>query len=52
VRGAIAPPLGILFYEGLESLRPGAGRYALLLPLALSVIGALGFNHMRRELTK
>jgi len=52
VRGAIAPPLGILFYEGLESLRPGAGRYALLLPLALSVINALGFNHMRRELTK
>lgn len=52
VRGAIAPPLGILFYEGLESLKSGAGRYALLLPLALSVIGAMGFNHMRRELTK
>jgi hypothetical protein len=52
VRGAIAPPLGILFYEGLESLRAGAGRYALLLPLALTVIGAMGFNHMRRELGK
>jgi hypothetical protein len=52
VRGAIAPPLGLLFYEGLESLRAGAGRYALLLPLALTVIGALGFNHMRRELAK
>jgi hypothetical protein len=50
VRGAIAPPLGILFYEALEMLRTGAGRYALVLPLALTTVGAIGFNLMRREL--
>jgi hypothetical protein len=50
VRGAIAPPLGILFYEGLEALRAGAGRYALVLPLALTTVGAIGFNLMRKEL--
>jgi hypothetical protein len=52
VRGAIAPPLGILFYEALETLRAGAGRYALVLPLALTTLGAIGFNLMRRELHK
>ena len=52
VRGAIAPPLGILFYEALEAFRIGAGRYALVLPLALTTIGAIGFNLMRRELRK
>lgn len=52
VRGAIAPPLGILFYEALEALRAGSGRYALVLPLALTTIGAIGFNLMRRDLQK
>jgi hypothetical protein len=52
VRGAIAPPLGILFYEALEAFRMGAGRYALVLPLALTTIGAIGFNLMRRDLRK
>ena len=52
VRGAIAPPLGILFYEALEAFHRGAGRYALLLPLALTTAGAIGFNLMRRELQK
>jgi hypothetical protein len=52
VRGAIAPPLGILFYEGLEALQRGTGRFALLLPLALTTAGAIGFNLMRRDLQK
>jgi Major Facilitator Superfamily len=52
VRGAIAPPLGILFYEALEAFREGAGRYALVLPLALTTAGAIGFNLMRRDLRK
>jgi hypothetical protein len=52
VRGAIAPPLGMLFYEALEALRDGAGRYALVLPLALTTAGAIGFNLMKRELRK
>jgi hypothetical protein len=52
VRGAIAPPLGMIFYEALEALREGAGRYALVLPLALTTAGAIGFNLMKRELKK
>jgi hypothetical protein len=52
VRGAIAPPAGILFYEAIETLQPGAGRYALILPLAMTTIGALGFQHMRKTLSR
>jgi MFS family permease len=52
VRGAIAPPLGIFFYQALEALRAGAGRFALVLPLALTTAGAIGFNLMRRDLRK
>jgi hypothetical protein len=48
VRGAIAPPAGILIYQWLESLRPGLGIYSLLLPLAFVTAGAMGFSHMRR----
>jgi len=48
VRGAIGPPAGILIYQWLESLEPGAGLYSLVLPLIFVTIGALGFSHMRR----
>jgi len=48
VRGAIGPPAGILVYQWLESLRPGAGLYSLALPLVFVTAGALGFSHMRR----
>ena len=48
VRGAIGPPAGILIYQWLESLRPGAGIYSLVLPLLLVTAGAMGFSHMRR----
>jgi len=48
VRGAIAPPVGILFYEGLETLYRGSGKFALALPLLMTTAGALGFNHMRK----
>jgi hypothetical protein len=50
VRGAIAPPAGILIYQWLESLRPGAGIYSLGLPLAFVTAGAAGFSHMRRAM--
>jgi hypothetical protein len=49
LRGGVAPPLGVLVYMGLEASRPGAGEFALLLPLAMTVTGALGFNRMRRR---
>jgi len=48
VRGAIGPPAGILIYQSLEALKPGAGVYSLVLPLLFVTIGALGFSHMRR----
>jgi hypothetical protein len=48
VRGAIGPPAGILIYQWLEALRPGAGMYSLVLPLLFVTIGAAGFSHMRR----
>jgi hypothetical protein len=48
VRGAIGPPAGILIYQWLESLRPGAGIYSLVLPLLFVTAGAAGFSHMRR----
>ncbi|HET9863548.1 MAG TPA: hypothetical protein VFP37_08905 [Steroidobacteraceae bacterium] len=48
VRGAIAPPAGILVYQWLEAARPGAGMYSLALPLLFVTTGACGFSHMRR----
>jgi hypothetical protein len=50
VRGAIAPPAGIVIYQWLESLRPGSGMYSLLLPVAFVTAGAMGFSHMRRAM--
>ena len=49
VRGMLAPPLGMLLYQWLEARAPGAGRWALILPLALLAGGASGFNAMHRE---
>jgi hypothetical protein len=49
VRGGVAPPLGVLLYMGLEASHPGAGEFALLLPFAMTLAGALGFNRMRRQ---
>jgi hypothetical protein len=31
----------------LEHLRAGSGQYALLVPLAMTAAGAMGFNRMR-----
>jgi hypothetical protein len=52
VRGAVAPPVGILVYAGLEALHRGAGRFSLLLPLAMTTAGAIGFNRMRRAIER
>jgi hypothetical protein len=48
VRGLFVPPIGIGLYHGLESWRPGTGAWALVLPLALIVLGAREFTAMRR----
>jgi hypothetical protein len=50
VRGAVAPSVGIVCYAMLESVQRGAGRYSLLLPLAMTTAGALGFNRMRETI--
>lgn len=51
MRGLIAPPAGAIAYTLLERRAPGAGRLALLLPLALSLAGAIGFNRMKHHRT-
>jgi hypothetical protein len=47
MRGLLAPPLGAVIYTLLERWTPGAGRYAMLLPLAMCLAGAIGFNSMK-----
>jgi hypothetical protein len=47
MRGLVAPPLGVLAYALLEQRSPGTGRYALLLPMLMTIAGAIGFNRMR-----
>ena len=50
VRGGIAPPVGVLAYEGLEWWHAGAGEFSLLLAVAMTAAGAIGFNRMRGAL--
>ena len=47
MRGLIAPPVGVLVYTGLERFHPGAGRFALMLPIAMTLVGAIGFTRMK-----
>jgi Major Facilitator Superfamily len=47
VRGLFAPPLGMLCYEWLNTVRAGLGIAALLLPFAMVATGAIGFVRMR-----
>jgi MFS family permease len=49
MRGLIAPPAGVLVYSALERAHPGTGRYALVLPMAMTLAGAIGFNRMKHS---
>ncbi len=49
IRGAIAPIVGISFYQWLESVAPGNGQYALILPLCLSTTGGILFVYFNRQ---
>jgi MFS family permease len=51
MRGLIAPPLGVMVYTGLERFHAGAGRFALVLPIAMTLTGAVGFNRMKHSRT-
>jgi hypothetical protein len=50
VRGAIAPPVGILIYQALEYFGRGWGRWSLVLPVLLTMLGAYGFTRMRAQM--
>jgi len=50
LRGGLAPPVGVLAYMLLEGWQRGSGRWALLLPLAMTAAGARGFTRMRSAL--
>jgi MFS family permease len=49
MRGLLAPPVGAIAYTLLERRAPGAGRVALLLPLGMTLAGAIGFNRMQHN---
>jgi len=51
MRGLVAPPIGAIAYTLLERRAAGAGRLALLLPLGMSLAGAIGFNRMKHKRT-
>lgn len=48
LRGLLAPVLGITIHQGVEARWPGAGRWALLVPLSLTLAGTLGFAALAR----
>lgn len=49
LRGLAAPLIGVWFYGLLESLEPGLGSWSLLLPLALTTTGSIGFWRFHRD---
>ncbi|TQV76965.1 MFS transporter [Aliikangiella marina] len=49
LRGLFAPLLGIGFYQWLETIQPGNGRYALLLPFSITTIGGILFVYFNRQ---
>jgi hypothetical protein len=51
IRGLLAPLIGVWFYGFLESTTPGLGRWALLLPLALTTLGSISFWRFSRAHT-
>jgi len=49
IRGLLAPLIGVGLYSVLERAQPGAGVWALALPLILTSSGSLGFNWLKRN---
>lgn len=49
LRGLIAPLLGMSFYQWLEAIQPGNGKYAMILPLILTSSGAMLFFYFDRQ---
>jgi hypothetical protein len=49
LRGLVAPLIGVWLFGALERIEPGLGSWALLLPLALTASGSLGFRLLHRD---
>jgi len=49
IRGLIAPLIGVWLYTTLDSWRPGSGHWSLLLPVGLTLAGAIGFSLFHRD---
>ncbi len=49
VRGLVAPLAGVAVYQGLEAHTPGLGRWVLVMPLTLTLTGALMFVLLARR---
>jgi len=49
LRGLLMPIVGISLYQWLETHSPGQGKYALLLPLSLTTLGAVMFVVFNRQ---
>ena len=49
LRGLFMPIVGIFLYQWLEAQSAGQGKYALLLPLSLTTIGAILFVVFNRQ---
>ncbi len=49
LRGLIAPLIGMGFYQWLESVQVGYGKFALFLPLSLTTTGGILFTYFNRQ---
>lgn len=49
LRGLVMPLVGIALYQWLETVTPGNGKYALILPLAMTSFGATLFVIFNRQ---
>ena len=49
IRGMVSPFVGVLLYELLEQIAPGAGPWALAVACSITVTGALVFVWLARR---
>jgi MFS family permease len=50
IRGLVMPLLGVLAYQYIESLAPGMGVWAMILPFSLSFVGTCWFVWLNYEM--
>ncbi|MDT8322372.1 MAG: MFS transporter [Xanthomonadales bacterium] len=48
-RGLVMPIVGVMFFQYMETVAPGGGAYAMLLPLSLSILGSCWFVYLHRR---